>query len=274
MGRAGSPGPGGFFHRSWENAVSGITTVTFDLWQTLLLDNRDLGQVRAQVRLGGAQEALARFGEEYDIEHIREAYRACYRKCHEIRGRLLDVSFREQVEIFVNGISPGLVDRLDQVTMDEIVRVYADSFLEHPPPAHIDALKVLQGVKDMGLRIGLISNTGMTPGVTFRAYLEDTGMLGYFDTLTFSDEVKLSKPSDEIFLMTLRAMDASPSQAIHVGDHVQNDVAGAKLAGLKTVWITGFYEREDPDDPATEPDETVDGLGAALPAIARLAGRQ
>lgn len=250
-----------------------ITTVTFDLWQTLLLDDRELGRARAQVRLEGAQAALAEFGEDYDVEHIREAYRACYRQCHDIRDTGLDVDFREQVTIFVENINPGLVERLDSSAMDEIVRCYSDSFLVHPPPAHVDAVQVLQGVKDMGLQMGLISNTGMTPGYTFRSYMKDRGMLGYFHTLTFSDEVKLAKPSREIFLKTLESMGATPEQTVHVGDHVLNDVVGAKRCGLKTVWITGFYEREDPNDPATEPDATVSGLAEVVPAIAKLAGQ-
>ena len=113
-----------------------------------------------------------------------------------IREGLLDVSFPEQIGIFVENISPGLARRLPQDALAEITRVYADSFLDYPPPAHADALAALQGVKDMGLRIGLISNTGMTPGTTFRTYLANTGMLDYFDTLTFSDEVKMSKPAE------------------------------------------------------------------------------
>ena len=125
----------------------------------------------------------------------------------------------------------------------------------------------------MGMRIGLISNTGMTPGATFRTYLADNGMLDYFDTLTFSDEVRLSKPAKEIFLLTLRSMNAEPGKTVHVGDSVLNDVAGAKKCGIRTVWITGFSERDDPDDPATEPDETVDGLGGVVPAIRRLCGQ-
>ena len=129
---------------------------------------------------------------------------------------------------------------------------------------------MLRSVHDLGLRIGLISNTGMTPGATFRTYLSNTGMLDFFDTLTFSDEVKMSKPAKEIFLLTLRTLDAAPGQTVHVGDSIRNDVAGAKDCGLKTVWITGFSEREDPSDPATEPDETVDGLGAVVAAIQRL----
>ena len=125
----------------------------------------------------------------------------------------------------------------------------------------------------MGLKIGLISNTGMTPGVTFPRYLDQQGMLQYFDALTFSDEVKLAKPSDQIFLMTLRSLNATPVQAVHVGDHVENDVIGAKRCGLKTVWITGFYERDDPLNPESEPDASVVELGLVVPAIAQLAGR-
>ena len=250
-----------------------ITAVTFDLWQTLLLDNRELGRARAQVRLEGTQDALGRAGMSYDLEHIREAYRACYRECHRIREQNLDVSFRDQVEIFINNIDGGMVDRLDEETIQEILRVYADSFFVHPPVPHSDALSVLRDVKTMGLRIGLISNTGMTPGATFRRYLDQQGMLQYFDTLTFSDEVKLAKPSEEIFLLTLRSLGSAPPETVHVGDHVQNDVVGAKRCGLKTVWITGFYENENPSDPDTVPDATVDGLAEVVPAIAGLAGR-
>ena len=73
--------------------------------------------------------------------------------------------------------------------------------------------------------------------------------------------------------MTLKAMNASPEQTVHVGDHVINDVLGANRCGMKTVWISGFYDREDPDNSETEPDVTVDTLAAVVPAIAKLAGR-
>ncbi|MEE3247229.1 MAG: hypothetical protein VX213_06990, partial [Chloroflexota bacterium] len=148
-----------------------ITTVTFDLWQTLLLDERDLGQARAMVRLEGAQSALAKFGQDFDLEKISDAYMSCFQQCREVRNGGLDVDFREQVAIFVNHINPGLAERLDRAIMDEIAQFYADSFLAHPPPAHEDALHVLEAIKEMGFKMGLISNTGMTPGFTFRSYM-------------------------------------------------------------------------------------------------------
>ena len=249
-----------------------ITAVTFDLWQTLLVDNRELGLTRSNARLEGVREILSESGEDFDADRIGEAYWDCYRQCVAIREGLLDVSFPEQIDIFVESISPGLGLRLTRKALDHITCVYADSFLDYPPPAHGDAVSVLQHVHDMGMRIGLISNTGMTPGTTFRTYLDNTGMLDYFDTLTFSDEVKMSKPSREIFLLTLRSLQSAPGETVHVGDSIRNDVVGAKDCGLRTVWITGFSEREDPDDPATEPDETVDGLGEVVSAIKRLCG--
>ena len=250
-----------------------ITTVTFDLWQTLLLDERDLGHARALIRLEGAQSALATLGKDFSIEHIRGAYDSCFLQCRNIRDSGLDVDFREQVSIFVDHIESGLTDDLDQALMDDIAHIYADSFLTHPPPAHVDAIDVLQGVKDLGFRMGLISNTGMTPGFTFRQYMDERGMLEYFHTLVFSDEVKLAKPSKGIFMMTLDALGAAPEQTIHVGDHVLNDVVGPKRCGMKTIWISGFYEREDPNDPESEPDITVSGLAEVLPAIATLSGK-
>ena len=108
--------------------MSDITAVTFDLWQTLLLDNRELGSARAQVRLDGAQAALKKVGLEYDLDHIRDAYRSCYRHCRRIREQDLDLSFREQLEVFIENIGPGLVDRLEDETIQEILRAYADSF--------------------------------------------------------------------------------------------------------------------------------------------------
>ena len=252
--------------------MSAITAVTFDLWQTLLLDNPEVGRVRTQARLNGAQEALRKAGEIHSREVIEAAYQNCARRCQEIREGLTDISFPEQVALFVNGIRPGLADRLPAAVFQEIASAYSDAFFEHPPRPHPEGAAVLRQVKDMGLRLGLISNTGMTPGVAFRRFMEQHGLLDYFDALTFSDEVKVAKPAPEIFLMTLRALDAVPAQAVHIGDHPITDVLGARRCGLKTVWIEGFYERSDAADPDSQSDLAVPGLGETAAAVAQLAG--
>lgn len=249
-----------------------ITAVTFDLWQTLLLDSPEVGRVRTQARLKGAQEALRKAGEPQSLAVIETAYQNCARRCQEIREGLTDISFQEQVALFVDGINPGLAARLPAAALREITVAYSDSFFEHPPRPHPAAVAALRQVKARGFRLGLISNTGMTPGVAFRRFMAQHGLLDYFDALTFSDEVKVAKPAPEIFLRTLRALDAVPGQAIHVGDHPITDVMGARRCGLKTVWIEGFYARAYFADPNAQPDVSVADLGAAAAAVEQLAG--
>ena len=249
-----------------------ITAVTFDLWQTLILDNRELGLQRAQARLDGARETLLGHGIDHDPDHIREAYRACYRACRAVRNDNKDVSFRRQVEIFIDLIEDGLSNRLPEPAVAEIERSYAESFFDYPPRFHDSSQQTLEAVQGMGLSIGLISNTGMTPGYTFREFLQQHGLLRYFDVLTFSDEVLLAKPSDEIFLMTVKSLDASPDATIHVGDHVNNDVVGANRVGMKSIWIRGFYEPDDPDDPESQADVAVDDLSDVSGAVRQLVG--
>ncbi len=246
----------------------GLAAVTFDLWQTLLLEDRELGRARATLRILGAQQALAQVGLEFTEEHIREAYRSCYNTCHDIHAQGMDVEFIEQVRIFIKGIEEGLVKRLPSSTVKEISTAYADSFFVHPPPPHPDAALVLKAIKEEGYRVGLISNTGMTPGVTFRAYMDQVGILSFFDVLTFSDEVRLAKPAKELFLRTTTALGVPPERTIHVGDHLVNDVKGAKMAGMKVIWIEGFDQGEV--DGSLPPDVTVSSLSQVVAALHQL----
>ena len=173
--------------------MSELKAVTFDLWQTLLLDNRELGRARTLVRLEGAQSVLARLGMDFDLETIRLGYRACYRECQRVREEHRDLSFRQQVEFFIDQIEDGLLSRLDPDAVDEIEGIYSDSFFVHPPLPHRDAVAVLRDVKAMGLSVGLISNTGMTPGVAFRRFLEEKECLATSTPSRFPNEVLLSK---------------------------------------------------------------------------------
>ena len=245
-----------------------IRGVTFDLWQTLLIDNQDLGRARMQIRLDGALEALSEVGEDISPDQVRDAYRQCYRTCHDIRDQDRDVSFMEQIHIFVGHMDPGLLDRLQGQVVQRIADVYADSLFAYPPPPHPAAAEVLQAAKDKGYLLGLISNTGMTPGVTFRAYMEHVGILGYFDHLTFSDEVRLAKPGRDIFLDATRGLGLEPEEVVHVGDHLLNDVFGAQQLGMKTIWIETHDERRKQVD--VQPNVTVPSLDRVADAIDRL----
>lgn len=217
--------------------MSTIDTVTFDLWQTLILDNRELGRARTQRRLEGAQGALLEAGHDYTLDQLQDAYRRCFQLCRDVRKQEKDVTFDEQVDVFIDQIADGLAQQLDASVVERISWWYAEAFFDFPPPADPEAHRVLAQVRSMGYRVGMISNTGQTPGRLFRRYLAQLDLLDFFDVLVFSDEVKLSKPSLEMFQMTLDALGTTPERAVHLGDHIQNDVLGANRAGMTTVLL-------------------------------------
>jgi putative hydrolase of the HAD superfamily len=84
-----------------------------------------------------------------------------------------------------------------------------------------------------GFRMGLISN------FDHRLYriLAELGLSGYFETITISSEAGFAKPSPEIFRIALRKYGSAPGEAIHVGDSVEMDAAGALGAGLAAILL-------------------------------------
>ena len=217
--------------------MAAIDTITFDLWQTLIIDNRELGRARTQRRLDGALEALTDAGYEFDMDHLREAYRSCFRACRVIHQAEKDVTFDEQVNMFIDFIDQDLSRRLDGAVVERISYWYAESFFDFPPQVDPEARGALEELSGRGYRLGMISNTGMTPGRLFRRYLADHGLLDFFQALTFSDEVKLCKPSVEMFHMTLDALGTSPDRAVHLGDHIANDIHGGNRADMWTALL-------------------------------------
>jgi putative hydrolase of the HAD superfamily len=220
--------------------MTDIQVVILDMWQTILIDEREWGRERTRIRLLGAQQALQDFGESYTEDHLREAFRACYRTCRAVREEGGDLTFKHQVETFVNNVDEGLLERIDRQTFARVLNRYADAFYDSPPTIADGVHDMLGTLKQRDYRLGLISNTGMTPGRLFRAFMEEVDIIQFFDHLTFSDEVMMSKPAPAIFLHTLASMDAHIEHTVFVGDHLRNDIMGAQELGMRTVWVEGF----------------------------------
>ena len=67
---------------------------------------------------------------------------------------------------------------------------------------------------------------------------EEAGLLRFFDAHAISETEGLRKPRPEIFHAVLGRLGVDPSRAVHVGDHLRDDVAGADAVGLRTIWVT------------------------------------
>jgi len=219
--------------------MSEIRVVTFDLWQTLVLDTREWRRERTRICIEDTTALLTKAGESFTEDQVREGFRAANRICRALREQGLDMAFRDQVQTFVKSIGEGLQDRLSREQFAGILNRYADCFYDAPPKIADNAEPVLLALTQAGYRLALISNTAATPGRTLNAYLGEMGLSPYFELYTFSDEVLMCKPNRNIFLHTLLQMGVKPAQAVHVGDHLRNDILGANEVGMRSILLEG-----------------------------------
>lgn len=113
-------------------------------------------------------------------------------------------------------------------------------------PAPVEEAKTVLPALAARYPLAIISDTGLTPGRVLYQILEKDKLLDYFSYFTFSDQVGSSKPHPGNFLTTLQALGARPPEAVHIGDLLRTDIAGAKQVGMRAVQYVGLnYDNAD-----------------------------
>ncbi len=89
------------------------------------------------------------------------------------------------------------------------------------------------------MKVGLISDTGYTPGRTLRKILANHGIERHFHAFSFSNETGYLKPNPQTFHAILEQLNVPPEEAVHIGDLEETDIAGAKAVGMKAIKYIG-----------------------------------
>ena len=117
---------------------------------------------------------------------------------------------------------------------------------------------VLEAIRKMGLKIGLISNVNSRGQVPTN--LDLYGIRHYFDPIVLSSEYGRRKPDPAIFHYAARLANVPASQCVYIGDRIVRDILGAKRAGFRlAVQIRHNYEHGEVDEGAT-PDAVIDHM--------------
>jgi len=214
-----------------------LKAVTFDLWQTLILDTPEGLRRAREGRVRGVQEVLAREGILVDVAAVDRAYDAVGERLQGIWAAHRDVGSRGQVRFLLECLGVDGSLPADGPLRDALDDAYCLPILSALPVPQAGSLEVLRTLHAQGLRQGLICNTGRTPGKMLRLVLDRLGLLPYLGALNFSDEVGLRKPHPEIFLRTLSALGVTPAEAAHVGDDATTDIAGARGIGMRAIHL-------------------------------------
>ena len=96
-----------------------------------------------------------------------------------------------------------------------------------------DAAPALRELRARGLMLYVVSNWDCS----LREALASAGLLELVDGAISSAEAGAAKPDPAPFRAALAAAGCEPEEAVHVGDSEENDVAGARAAGVRAVLV-------------------------------------
>jgi putative hydrolase of the HAD superfamily len=179
---------------------------------------------------------LAEEGFEVSDERAAAGFAAeiSYYLAHHLEG-----SDRERLDDLRDRCATQMMEALDLPGLDHATarRAMLGALEFTPFP---DALEALGELRDRGHRLVVASNWDCS----LPDWLGPTGLLELVDGVVTSADAGAAKPDPAVFVMALELAGVDGAGAVHVGDSLDNDVAGARAVGIRPILV-----RRDGDPP-------------------------
>lgn len=233
-----------------------IQAITFDLWNTLFTA-KSYSELRIQ--------KFYHFLQEKKIYIPFEQFN----KAFEDKFHFTEVTFEEikfhhiYTEKRILSVLEELNVRILQTDVDLLTREFESRMLQEPPPLKKGVKKTLEELAP-DYQIGLISNTGVSPGRIISKVLDKYGILQFFEATVYSDETGLFKPHPKMFEIPLNKFKCSPQNAIHVGDSLESDIKGAKEYKMRTIWMN---DTDYPKSTEIPPDYEIKQISEVIKIV-------
>lgn len=205
-----------------------IRAITFDFWRTLF---RDANSAKRQ-HLRVSAFAQATGVRESDVAAAMQQVWKEFARCHREEQRTLYPEDAVRLTAEALGVS------LSPEQACHMAEVFATAILVHPPEPIDQALDAVRAAAELR-PVGLICDSGVSPGRSLRHLLERHGFLEYMKVLVFSDVVSVSKPQRPMFEAAARGLNVGLNQLLHIGDLEHTDIVGAKAVGAQAALFVG-----------------------------------
>ncbi len=236
-----------------------IQAVTFDFWGTLYQST--LGR---DERLHLLEKVLERHEQPRSWDTLVAAYGHAWSAFDHI---WLEEHRSPTTTWWLREMLAFLKADLPEDVLSSLRRPIEEIYLRNEDPQPVPGVAEVIPRLSRRYRLGLISDVGMTPGRVLREILRRDGLLPYFRALTFSDETGATKPLPEQFLRTLKILETKPTEAAHVGDLPETDMAGARAVRMKAILFLGVSDRRDGLSLADAAFDTYSELEALLEGL-------
>ena len=234
--------------RGAPEAAGPIRAILLDALGTLLELEPPAPALREQLRLRGIEISL-------DLAQRAIAAEIAYYRSHLDEGRdpgSLDGLRRRCAGVLARELGRELEAELpgaDAMTEVLLASLQFRRFADVAP--------ALAELRRRGLRLVVVSNWD----VSLHAVLDRLQVAPMLDGIVTSAEAGVRKPAPEIFERALAIAGVGAEAAWHVGDSPNEDVAGARRAGIRPILISRGA------GPMTDDVETIAGFGELAPLL-------
>jgi len=204
--------------------------------------------------------ALVSEGFNVTQDRFLEAYDLAHEKYRKVRyGQLHEVTNAVWVSEALCNL--GFESTADDASVKAALNIFFQDFLD-TLELRVDAKKLLRQVQSQ-CKVALMSNFTYAPVIYMS--LRKLGINDFFSVVVVSEEVGWRKPSNLIFQVALNRLQVQANEAIYVGDSPIEDIKGAKMAGLRTLFVPSqFNKLKDLQDSKQEPDFVAKDLTMVL----------
>lgn len=222
-----------------------IKALTFDLWDTVFIDDSD---EEKRSKFGLKNKALSRRQLVYEaikettstsIESVDIAYNTIDRAFRQAWYRQnVTWTVSKRLHLLLNELNANLSSE----RFEELVKRHEEMELEVMPDL-AEGIQPALKTLSMHYKLGVISDTIFSPGRVLKKILAKYDILQYFDSFIFSDEIGCAKPDPTVFKKATEDLGISLNELAHIGDREEKDIAGPQALGSKAVLTTVVIDR-------------------------------
>jgi putative hydrolase of the HAD superfamily len=209
-----------------------IHAITLDFWDTIFKLESEFDP--KTFRLEKTKFIISQFKNNFSDEQLLNLYNDVWNK--------FDKEWYDNCRTLTTVEIIGyILEKIDvtipQEQFDSLVTYFQEAILENPPGL-IDGSKEAIINLSKNYKLGIISDTGFTPGRVLKKILKMNDLLKYFSVLIFSDEFGKSKPHPDTFLYAMKILGVNSNELVHIGDNERTDVMGALSIDAKAILFT------------------------------------
>ena len=206
-----------------------IKAITFDYWDTIFkMDSEFNPKV---FRIEKAKMIISQFKINLDDRHLADLIDEVWKKFDDEWQNNYRTMTTEEI---IDFILTKLEVKIPNDQFESLVIFFQEAILKSPP-------KLFDGVREAidqlskKYKLGIISDTGFTPGRVLRKILEMNDLRKYFSVCIFSDEFGKSKPHPDVFYRAAKSLECDISELVHIGDNERTDISGADSSGARSI---------------------------------------